>query len=428
MRGSKTYLILILIVALFIMAGCDNRGSKCTAGESCVYYSGTEGIRMYLENPPNTMYYRTEDRYMEGGNEMEINVMVENKGASDSRGAVFLAGFPPEVTQMSYLENGNEVPFRISNVKDSCYFDFAGFDSTNSLFGLFSCGGISGQNDPNSWSLNFDFGKIAQTFGWNLGELEMIDLGIGEDQAGTNFRLGIDGNYFNVMVHGKSLAVMLMGLNFRQFNGAEFNMKGDHADNPGGDMDFKTFRINMWGDWPAGQDYFRIPYQVKSCYGYTTFVSPMLCVDPDPFSAENKICTAETYTWGGSQGSPVAVTRLEQTNTGKELVLDFTIRNVGNGEVWDAGYLESCSPYFPGKVRTTMKNVVYVGPAVVGSNVLDCSNRVIRLNNREGRFTCRYDFDAAGDVGSAYTVPLKMELWYGYEENINRQVTVRRVS
>jgi hypothetical protein len=157
----------------------------------------------------------------------------------------------------------------------------------------------------------------------------------------------------------------------------------------------------------------------------------MICVDPDPFSDEQKVCRSETYVWGGSQGAPVAVTRLDQTNTGKEVILDITIRNIGPGTVWDVGYLEGCSPYFPGKVRPSMKDVVYIGYAYIGTRALDCSNYYsVRLdpNTKEARITCRYNMNDADDIGSAYAVPLRMELWYGYEETISQQVTVRKLN
>jgi hypothetical protein len=99
--------------------------------------------------------------------------------------------------------------------------------------------------------------------------------------------------------------------------------------------------------------------------------------------------------------------------------------------VWDVGYLEACSPYFPGDVKPNMLNIVHIGYAYVGSKPLDCTNfYTVRLdpNTQEARMTCRYDMTDADDIGSGYTIPLKMELWYGYEESIVRQLRVRKVN
>jgi len=434
MKREKILLIALLLLAILAISGCGRQNSSCTVGDSCTYYSGTQGIWTYIENPPTMMYYRSQDRKESNGNEIEINTRVENRGASDSYGAVYLTGFAPEINTMSIVDKNGEHPFRISNIKDNCYFDLdtlSGGLSLGNIFGLASCGGVTGQTNTGGWSLGFDFAKIAQEFGWDVG-LNGTSFEVGRNyQDGWNFKVGVDGNYFNSMINGKALAVLVSQIDLSQFNGAVFTMKGDHANNPGGDIDLKTFKVQMTGDWPAGQDYYRVPYSVRTCYEYTTFVSPLLCVDTDPFSQENKVCTPQSYTFGGSQGAPVAVTRMDQTNTGKELILDFTIKNVGDGRVWDVGYLQSCSPYFPGSVKSSMLDVVYIGPAIVGSKIIDCSTRRVRLDPRtgEGRFTCRYDVaGAGGDIGSAYTIPLKMELWYGYEQNLNNQITIRRVS
>ncbi|MGV8169254.1 MAG: hypothetical protein ACP5N3_04325, partial [Candidatus Nanoarchaeia archaeon] len=264
---------------------------------------------------------------------------------------------------------------------------------------------------------------------WETTWVNSLQLNINDDGEVLNFGIGVDG--LGLLSYGRSLMVVVSSLNLHGLGGSVFTLKGDNAASPGGDIDFKTFEVQMIAPWPAGQDFFKVPYQVKTCYAYTTFVSPMICIDPDPFSEEIKVCSSEAYSWGGSQGAPIAVTRVTQTNTGKEVILDITIRNVGPGRVWDVGYLEGCSPYFPGKVRPTMLNVVYIGYAYIGTKPLDCSNYYkVRLDpeTEEARMTCRYNMGEADDIGSAYAVPLKMELWYGYEETYSNQITIRKLN
>jgi hypothetical protein len=427
--------LVVLLISSLVIAGCagafsGNDRGKCAEGDSCRFYTGTRGVMMYLDRPITKMYYRSSDFGQADENTFELNVRLANDGASDSYGAVFLTGFSGEMFDIYTMDGGAPKKIEINRNRNSCYFDTQTIGrSIGDWNFLFSCfgGTLETLGGTNSLSLSSTFFKtVSDKFGWNIpidnldiawNENGILDFGIGTDRGVMNF--------------GRSLMLIVSSLNFENSGGSVFTMKGDNAAYPGGDIDYKTFKVQMTSRWPAGQDYFRIPYEIKSCYAYTTFVSPDICIDPDPFSEEKKLCTSELYTWSGSQGAPVAVTRLQQTNTGKEIIIDMTIKNVGTGRVWDVGYLEGCSPYYPGKVTPRMLNVVYIGYAYIGDHALDCTNYYqVRLdpNTREARLTCRYDMSEASDIGSAYVIPLKMELWYGYEESITQQLTIRKLN
>ncbi|MCF7872303.1 hypothetical protein K9L97_04690 [Candidatus Woesearchaeota archaeon] len=454
MTYKKEVIISIVLIILLTITGCSgimgNVNKKCSVGDACTYYSGTQGIEMMPERNPRIMYYRSEDRYEQDGNEAILSMRLENRGASDSYGALFLSGFDPGLTQMFLLQDdGNERLLEPGSTND-CYFDLVPRPGltlnpaswASSIVGSFACTGIQGSTTGDNWRLRGNIGQayeqLGNLFGWSntpaiIEAVSDVNFDVSGSSGIDSFTIGFDSNYFDLFVHGKQLILLLEGIDFEQYLGAEFRLKGENPETRAGDIDVKTFIIKHTGNWPAGQDYYDIPYQWKLCYGYTTFVSPMVCVDPDPFSDEDKICRAETITWGGSQGAPIAVTRLEQTNTGKGLLLDFTIRNVGRGRVWDVGYLAGCSPYYPETVRSTMHDKVYIGPSLIGNEMLDCTPKVVRLdpNTKEGRFTCTFDLDSGingYDIGSAYSTPVKMELWYGYEENLRDQITIRRVS
>ncbi len=433
-NNRKALIVIFLLLAL-TLAGCsgfgDSRG-KCSEGDACKYYTGTRGIITQQESTPRTMYYRTADNNNVDGNVAEFNVRLKNDGASDSYGAVFLSGFGPELFSIYKYKDGVYEEILIQKATSSnCYINLLGMIDEKLVFNAgcltYGVSGYSGAGG--NWGVSLDLEKVGELLGVSLPPigLQYENFGDGKYSVGLVW----DEILINVLNHGKLLISLVQNIDFDKFGGSEFALKGDNPDSPGGDYDFKTFKIRMKSDWPAGQDYFNVPYQIKTCYAYTTFVSPMLCIDPDPFSYEDKICRAETYTWGGSQGGPVAVTLLRQTNTGKEMILDFTIKNTGTGRVWDVGQLEACSPYFPGSIKPTMLNVVYIGQAYVGETTIDCSrDYMIRLdpNTQDAKFTCRYPLDQSGNVGSAYAIPLKMELWYGYEESVNNQITIRRLS
>jgi len=437
-KGTTIRIILIItLIAAILLSGCSAFGDKrgrCSAGDNCKYYNGNRGVITYLDRPQSTLFFHSKDANNPDGNAVEFQTRLINDGASTTYGAAFISGFDPNLFDVWYIDDTGEHQVNIFKNAGNCFFDLLGFGgNTISLDGtkfVTSCFGVDATHySNNQWGADVNMNQLGQLFGTNAWP----DMNIGLQQAGDgNFRFnfGGDGSYLNFFNHGEMLMSIVTGIDFTSYGGAPFYMLGDNADSPGGDLDYKSFKVRLRENWPAGQDYIRVPYQVKTCYAYTTFVAPMLCVDPNPWSDEKKVCIDVSYSWGGSQGAPVAVTRLEQTNTGKEVIMDITIRNTGPGTVWDVGYLAACSPYFPGTVRPNMHNVVYIGTAWVGNHRVDCSKDMVRLDPRtkEARFTCSYDYLADGeDIGSAYATPLKMELWYGYEEVISNQLTLRRL-
>lgn len=445
---TQVYKKLILIfglVSIILIAGCDgfgfDRRDRCSAGDDCRYYQGTRGITTELDNPPRNLYHYAEDVNSPDGNVVEINVRLRNEGASDSIGAVFLSGISTDMFEVSYMDEYGE--FNIINPgaipTESCFFNLRSVNeidlssSTDFLFSLpftAQCDGVSIGGGRGRLSLDFSGNfvqNILNRIGWDDAPSISVGGTLTRDGDGTirftRGSLGIGG-----LLHGKVLVTLVSRLDFEAWYGNSFSLRGDNPPNPGGDRDFQTFQVRMNTEWPHGQDSFRQQYLVNTCYAYTTFVSPMICVDRDPFSDELKVCRADRYEWSGSQGGPVAVTSLRQETTRREVVMHLEIENRGRGTVWDVGHLERCSPYYPDRVRPTMKNRVYVGQAYVGNTPLDCSGKEIRLdpNTERAQFICRYPLGEAAAQGSAFEVPLRMELWYGYEENIRNSFTVRR--
>ena len=429
--ATKLLFIGLMISLLIVMTGCDGRRQACT-GDYCSYYSGSRGVVMYPERLPNTLFFHSTDIGMSDANSVEFNVRLRNEGASNSYGAIFFSGVSSESFKLTRTDSYGEREVLVPKTRQACYLDIFSIGSGdvgtwNFMANCFGVGlGVYGDRN----NLNLNFQQIAQY----VPALSFLgDLGANLDLTwsnGTITQFSIGSNYL-LLNYGRSLIMIIAGLDFEAFGGASFHLEGNHPAYPGGEEDYKTFKLQMRGPWPAGTDYFTIPYNIKSCYAYTTYVSPMICVDPAPFSDEVKVCNDFSYSTSGTQGAPIAVTNVKTTNTGREVIIEMSIRNVGRGTVWDVGYLEHCSPYFPGTVRPTMKDVVYVGYAHIENRQLNCGNTYrLRLDprNQEARLTCRYDLINTDHVGSAYTTPLRMELWYGYEENIRNQLTVRRIS
>lgn len=431
---SKIILIALLVSLLVISAcsGLSGRRPACT-GDHCRYYVGTQGIEMFLINPPRNLYYSSMDVGLADLNMAEVQVRVDNYGASDAYGAIFLSGISLSTFDLFRLDGLGKRPVDIPQTPRGCYLDIFGIGDVtdigtwNFMANCFG-GGISRYGDRTD--INVNFRTLAEHI---PGFQTVVDIGLSNvnlrlrDGEITQFSLGTD---LGILNFGRSLMLLVSSLDFESFGGASFYLQGRTPANPGGEADYKTFQIQKVGPWPPGQDYYTLRYLLKSCYAYTTYVTPMICIDPDPFSAERKICNDYSVQTHGSQGAPVAVTNVRTENTGSDVFIEMTIRNVGGGEVWDVGYLEYCSPYFPGTVRDSMKNVIYVGYAILENRLLDCGNTFrMRIDPRtnEAILRCRYDLRDSGYIGSAYETALKLELWYGYEKYLTPPpITVRR--
>ncbi len=424
------FLALLLLIAVSVSA-CDRyeRGRACAEGADCRYYTGSEGVVSYLERPPRTLAYYSSDTGPDA-NMVELSVRTVNRGASHSYGAVFLTGFGPTFDVWISDERG-ERPLNLRANPQHCTFDFFGIGTGSFPSFRVDCGGIGVERTPRGTiNIGAAFDEIARTFGVDFlpSGVRVGITGGGDAGFAINVDLGGVGG-MDLLVHGKILVGLVYDvLNFYDFGGSDFVIAGENPETLVGGEKYTNFLVQMQHPWPAGRDTIEIPYNIKTCYAYTTFVSPEICVDPRPFSAEEKVCRAEQTISMGTQGAPIAVTEVRQSNTGREVILEFTIRNVGRGTVWDVGYLERCSPYFPDTPRASMKNVVYVGFAQLDGRPLECDRYTLRLdpNTESQRFQCRYPLDESALVGSAYVSPLRMELWYGYEETIRSSLSVRR--
>ena len=92
------------------------------------------------------------------------------------------------------------------------------------------------------------------------------------------------------------------------------------------------------------------------------------------------------------------------------------------------GYLERCSPYYPGRLSTLHVNKVYVVDARIGNTHLRCTpdrGDGVRLVDGRGSFRCFYDLEYQ-TAKSAYETPLIIELAYGYGETMMRATTIKR--
>ncbi|MFO7710251.1 MAG: hypothetical protein R6V53_00635 [Candidatus Woesearchaeota archaeon] len=166
-----------------------------------------------------------------------------------------------------------------------------------------------------------------------------------------------------------------------------------------------------------------------ACYSYKTIAEPTVCIDPDPYSttAKNKACDSKINPSVGSQGAPVAVSSIEMEPLKGRTKFKIHVDNVGGGTVFKQGYshLTSCSPYSPDGLEYKDINYVTVTAVEIANSDIrgtcrPLDNGELKLINGHGYFVC----EVTGLAGPAYTTPLRIELEYGYRQEISRPVTI----
>ncbi|MBW2989883.1 hypothetical protein KY358_06220 [Candidatus Woesearchaeota archaeon] len=220
-------------------------------------------------------------------------------------------------------------------------------------------------------------------------------------------------------------------------NGVELNaneLEGKSSYNRDGGFSIVEFKIDA-GELPLGTPFYKPRIIVTASYFYKTIANPMICVDPDPRSTKikEKVCTIGDYSGSvmgsrsgggtGSQGAPVAVTRIEEDVTSNDIMFKIYIQNSGSGLVISEGDIGT-NPS-EGYDRSDI-NKVRIDDIRAGSiPMTECRPPIasdVQLINDKGYIFCRLDKSAVG--AEAYTTPLNIQLSYGYTTSIERQIEV----
>jgi len=387
------------------------------------YYRGSEGVWMQwarMNPPPITHFYATSPDPQT--NSFELNVELHNIGASDAYGALFIRGYDPNIL---YVE-GTDLSL---GLQGACSI---GLGNSPGGIGDFLGFSITCPQARLSYYNGGNMHASARGIGSLLGLPGMDYLNF--DRVGENWRMNFDwsaipATQYDQFNHGRLFSLMLAsGTNFLAVYGYPFNdvgvLRGDNYYYPGGESAYQTFRAHIV-DWPLGLDHYDVDFTVDACYGYTTYASPLICIDPQPYEYQPNECIPQEYKWSGSQGAPVAITSVKQVQTPRSIQLSFTVRNVGRGTVVHPGFLEWCSPHHLDRFDDRFKDVIYIGDVRVGQQTLLCSpGYEIRLRDGVGTFSCEYFFPTGAT--SAYETPVVVELWYGYHDWLQGTTRIKR--
>jgi len=433
MNLNKLFIIIGALIAIsFLITGClpNQANSSAVSGSSGKYYTGKVGVDAEIINLPTRVYYTRGDL-----NTFDFGVRVHNQGTSLTRGATFISGYDPQ-----FMNIEGQIIDPNADWKD-CTIDLSSVGNNfNDWAGLLSCTFANGA----SFTYNQQRGGLASANINNLGLfLNMLGVEtnsdfldtlsfnlIGQNGEGiTNLGLDFDiaGWDIEMIYHGVALLSAMKSFNLTSYNGRDYMLEANNGDYPGGGQDFLDYSAEIT-NWPQGLDEFPLDLMLTNCYGYTTYASPMVCIDPMPETEQKKVCKPKTQTFS-SQGSPVAVTKIEQENGRKKIVFTIHVKNVGDGEIIDWAHIERCSPYYPGALTAKHKDVLYNANLVrVENQKLDCSPaNIVRLDeNGEGIITCIYNIQYQ-NLQSAYQTPLVVEFWYGYQETAIQRVLFKRI-
>lgn len=232
-----------------------------------------------------------------------------------------------------------------------------------------------------------------------------------------------------------------------------FDLEGRTLYNPIGGMYRKTIPLNA-GALGSQQETQTTNIAVTACYPYKTQTTAQVCIDTDIYGEKQiqKACIAETISMGTvkskdaevpkGQGSPIAITRVEQkmlSHENDELITpEFVIHiaNVGGGIPTSAkAYEDACRASGPdSKMWNVVDARVYLSDK---SAQLDCTPKLvsasqdkagyIKLSKKEEENTVRCRLkEGISKTKGTYTAPLLVELDYGYTFTVSKSVLIKK--
>jgi hypothetical protein len=209
-------------------------------------------------------------------------------------------------------------------------------------------------------------------------------------------------------------------------NSIPTSLEGKSQYNPEGGYAVMTYRERSGVNVPFDADYYDPNIIVHACYKYKTTADVMVCIDPDPYKvvSERKVCDINNgvFSAGGSQGAPIAVTKVEEEVGSDKIYFRVYFSNVGGGSVMMPDAYNECP--FNLKIEDLDKVIATVKLPYDASP--ECSPKgtasdPIRLTNGQGYIFCKFTKPASD---SAYTTSLNINADYVYSSSISKQIRI----
>jgi hypothetical protein len=198
--------------------------------------------------------------------------------------------------------------------------------------------------------------------------------------------------------------------------------------NPDGGFDNQQFSLPQYSIFlPEGIDSLKQRFVAHACYYYETKARPIVCLNPRLYDirAAEEACIVKDVSMAGGQGAPIAVSNVEVYMMKDKVMFTIHVSNSGGGAVFDrhASRINKC-PYLLG--YEDLDVVDYrVDIESAGAYLIDCKPQItgqnkVRLNNGKAKIICT--FGVTGNT--AFTTPLKVDLYYNYLDSISKEVEV----
>ncbi len=410
-REKIVFAMMVVLVLAFSVAGCDSLGGKVGKRDkdASEFVRGPEGLVMsFVPNYPQDKFIVSKPKPDEEGEPISILVEVRNKGT-----------YPPQKSEVSTKKT-----------------ILTREEYENRL--------LSGSGDEGE-SIEYtkeQIDKLYQGYLDYVQSLESSDTGQSKFPNGMIHLSGFDGSI--IKMNKKSIALSTLYL------------PAASSINPLGGLDTAEFDGNIVAD-NILIDSYNPTILVTACYPYFTKSTPMVCIDPEPFDTrQEKVCNIGSQTVP-NQGAPIAVTRIDQEAAAGKIQFKISIENVGDGDViWDkAGatkigqLLDRCNPNEGGrldrkdfdrvqleKVQIGNIDLMRVKDPKTGEIKNQCSpfaddtkdsTHLVRLFDGEGFVICTLDVKDLGDIQSAYTTPIDIELRYAYRSTISKPIQIKKL-
>ena len=203
-----------------------------------------------------------------------------------------------------------------------------------------------------------------------------------------------------------------------------FELEGKSPYNKDGGFSLVEFQMDV-NDLPQGAPFYKPNIILTASYLYKTIASPVVCIDPEPRSTRirEKVCEINRGISVGSQGAPIAVTKVEEEVTSNDFLFKIYVDNVGGGLV----IRESDIGDNPneGYDWRDMNEVVIEEINVGNIPMTECRpavGREVHLIDNKGFIFCRLDKSVA--EGKAFETVLNIKLGYGYTTSAEGKIEV----
>ena len=424
------YILALFLLTIFI--------SACTS----TYNSRGNGVIISLVpgSPPSKLFYSSVHKSM---NNFDIELDLKNKGQSDAYGAVYIVGYDPNILYI----NNSIPPQTISFCDIHSFGDLLEHIGASVNKGKRINIGLRCREESTTISIGngeYEVSNLPKTIadalkGYmnkhkNLKNwtelLGSINLDIKVNKGKWSVYVGFDiYNKSDTYLYGRDLMLALQLQNLTEGNfGKSFYLKGDNRVSPGGDETVIDFPARI-KSFPPQSRSVHTSILIDVVYGYTTFASTDVCIDPNPYRVERDVCKMSHEKTFPRQRAPIQVVKVLQEYAKTNMIYTIVVRHVGSGRVIDIDALKK-SPYKQ-LLQEYQLNKVKLAKMWIGNTPInpekDCDNAgKITLVNGEGTIVCRYDITNLSET-PAFVTPISIELWYGYEQAFKKDITIKKI-